>query len=166
MGVLTVMRHGEAEARGPDGDESRALSLQGIRTLQEQCAGLRAIGHTFDAVYCSPLVRTAQTARIVADAICPNHTPTLINALAPGTDPERVVRQLSHRWGEETLVVGHLPDVSYLMGFLTCGDLAGIVAFAPGTMACIDFPALPRAGAGTIRWVLTPTQLARLGTAS
>src|SRR5436853_7070712 len=65
---LYLIRHGIAEERGdrwPD-DAKRPLTEDGIDRLRKEARGLARLGISIDLVLTSPLVRTKQTAEIVA----------------------------------------------------------------------------------------------------
>ena len=161
MPALYLMRHGQAEpaSGGPDAD--RPLTLEGMRNVIDSAAGLLEMGVSFDSVLCSPLERAVQTARALAGAMNLAATPHLLDTLRPGAVAQAVLAAVQRRLGANTLLVGHMPDMSYLAGFLATGQVAGAVAFAPGAMACIDFAATPRPGAGAIGWVMSAEQLIR-----
>lgn len=167
MSTLYIMRHGEAEAPGVEPDAMRALTLRGVRSLQEGSKGLLRLGLRFDLIACSPLVRTKQTADIVRAEMGAPREVEPIDVLRPGARPAKVLEELSDQFGELTgghiLLIGHMPDVSYLAGYTTAGCEVGTVNFNPGTVAAIDFAARPRAEAGALRWVLTLELLVRLG---
>jgi len=76
---LFLIRHGIAEARGdawPD-DNKRPLTERGITRMRKSARALAKLGMTIDVVLTSPLVRTRQTAEIVASAFDPR--PAIVN---------------------------------------------------------------------------------------
>lgn len=69
--TMFVLRHGEAGATikgDPTTDGLRPLTAEGRRHIKALCDWMQANGKVPTAIYCSPLVRTAQTAQILADA--------------------------------------------------------------------------------------------------
>src|SRR6476659_2719557 len=93
---LYLIRHGVAEERGdkwPD-DSKRPLSADGISSMEKAARGLARLGVRVDVLLTSPLVRTRQTAEIVAAEL--EHHPPLVNtdALAPGGDFAGVIAAL------------------------------------------------------------------------
>ena len=70
---LYLVRHGLADERGdswPD-DTKRPLTEEGISSLRKSARGLARAGVSFDVILTSPLVRTRQTADVIASAFDP-----------------------------------------------------------------------------------------------
>src|SRR4030095_12070306 len=83
---LYLMRHGSAGERGnawPD-DGKRPLSENGMTRMRKSMRGLAEAGLTIDVVLTSPLVRTRQTAEIVAAGLQPRPAGLALDSLAPG----------------------------------------------------------------------------------
>ena len=83
---LYLIRHGLAAERGetyPD-DTKRPLINEGVQKLRKEAKALLALDVTFDVILTSPLVRTRQTADIIASAF--RTPPPIVNmpSLAPG----------------------------------------------------------------------------------
>lgn len=154
---LYLIRHGVAEVQGdawPD-DTKRPLSEEGMSRLRKSTRGLAALGLSFDVVLTSPLVRTRQTADIVASAFDPRPPIVSADALAPGGSVQAVLADLEKQSRRKRIaLVGHEPDI---------GELAARLAgsrhpfeFKKGAVCRIDVATLPAAGPGTLRWFLTP----------
>ncbi len=65
---LYLIRHGVAAERGenyPD-DTKRPLTNEGVQKLRKEARALLELDITFDVILTSPLVRTRQTAEVVA----------------------------------------------------------------------------------------------------
>ncbi|HUR33384.1 MAG TPA: histidine phosphatase family protein, partial [Vicinamibacterales bacterium] len=78
MVELYLIRHAVAEERGdrwPD-DAKRPLSDDGVTRMRKAAKGLVRLGLRLDVVLASPLVRTRQTAEIVAAAF--EHSPPIV----------------------------------------------------------------------------------------
>jgi phosphohistidine phosphatase len=163
MPSLYIMRHGPAEAGFGGADAERALSFEGMRVVTDAAAGLRAFGVRFDRVITSPLVRCVQTGAALCAVIEVAETPVQTDLLCPGAQPDAVIEGLRNSFGEHTVLIGHMPDVSYLTGFLVSGQACAAVVFSPATVACVEFAGTPRPGAGALRWVMPPEQLIRQG---
>jgi phosphohistidine phosphatase len=171
MVSVLVMRHGEAESPGRGDDAERALTPRGIETLTLAARGAKTLGLAIAQIYCSPLLRTRQTAEICQRGL--GGPIDVLEVLRPGGAPEEVATAVetwatdpqapAERRTQSILLVGHMPDVSHVVGYYVAADAPGIVAFAPGSLACVEFPGRPRAAAGALRWVLTVEQLGRLG---
>jgi phosphohistidine phosphatase len=160
---LYVIRHGIAENRGeawPD-DTKRPLTDEGIDRLQKAARGLSRMGVSFDVVLTSPLVRTRQTAEILAAEFAPRPPVVHVDALAPGGAHAALVAELEkHVRRRRIAIVGHEPGVGEL-----AGRLAGVrhpLEFKKGAICRIDVDTLPPRGDGTLRWFLTPKVLKNL----
>jgi len=154
---LYLIRHGVAAARGdkwPD-DTKRPLTDDGIQKLRRVARGLVRLGVRIDVVVTSPLVRTRQTAELVAGAFDPR--PHIINAdsLAPGGSHAAILADLEkHARRTHIAIVGHEPGIGELAARLIGSRHA--LTFKKGAMCRIDVDALPPNGPGDLRWFLTP----------
>src|SRR5204862_5897048 len=93
---IYLIRHGIAETRGdawPD-DAKRPLSEDGMSRMKKEARGLARLNVSFDVILTSPLVRTRQTAEIVAAAL--DARPPIVNveSLAPGGSYNALVADL------------------------------------------------------------------------
>jgi phosphohistidine phosphatase len=161
---LYLIRHGLAEEHGdawPD-DTKRPLTHKGIARLRIEAAALQVLGVTFDQVLTSPLVRTRQTAEIIAEGM-PGKTPvTNCPALAPGGTPGQVLEELGrHSSRKRIALVGHEPGIGEV-----AARLLGVktpVEFKKGSICRIDVATLPPARPGHLRWLATPKMLRVIG---
>lgn len=160
---LYLIRHGIAEERGdawPD-DTKRPLTEEGIDRLRKSSRALERLGVSFDVVLTSPLVRTHQTAEIIASAYSPKPSIVNMDALAPGGSSATVIAELEkHAKKTRIAIVGHEPDIGEL-----AAKLAGIrldLEFKKGAIARIDVDALPPEGPGQLRWFIPPKFLRSL----
>lgn len=113
---LLIVRHGIAEERSPAlPDSERALTDRGRRRLADVLRGLQALGWTVDRLLCSPWVRAAQTAELLAPLSAAAPQPCDDLARRPG--PELLAR-LS---GGSVGLVGHEPWLTQLAGWLVTG---------------------------------------------
>ncbi len=88
---LYLIRHGVAAERGenyPD-DTKRPLTNEGVQKLRKEAKALVALDIIFDVILTSPLVRTRQTAEVIAAAF--RNAPPIVNmaSLAPGSRTTR-----------------------------------------------------------------------------
>jgi phosphohistidine phosphatase len=160
---LYLIRHGIAESRGeawPD-DTKRPLTDQGISRLRRAARGLARLGVSIDVVLTSPLVRTRQTAEIVAAAFTPRPTVVNVDALAPGGTPSALAGELEkHSRRPRILIVGHEPGIGELAAWLV--GMRHPIEFKKGAVCRIDVDSLPPRGAGNLRWLLQPKILRSL----
>ena len=92
---LFFLRHGIAEDQPSKGnrDADRALTKEGIVSMQLSARGMVRIGLQLDHLVSSPLTRAIQTAEIVGKALVLR--PRVEAALAPGFDIAQLRRLLS-----------------------------------------------------------------------
>ena len=160
---LYLIRHGVAEARGdawPD-DGKRPLTERGAARLRKAARALARLGVSIDVVLTSPLVRTRQTADIVAAAFDPRPAVINVAALAPGGTQASVLTELEkHMRRGRIAIVGHEPGIGELAGRLA--GMRHALEFKKGAVCRIDVDTLPPRAAGTLRWFLTPKVLRKL----
>ena len=161
---LYLIRHGVAAERGenfPD-DTKRPLTNDGVQKLRKEAKALLALDITFDVVLTSPLVRARQTAEVIAGAF--RNPPPIVNmpSLAPGGTHNAIIEELSkHHRRRHIALVGHEPGIGELAGRLI--GLRRPLEFKKGAICRIDVAALPPAGSGQLRWMLTPRILRKVG---
>jgi phosphohistidine phosphatase len=163
---LYLVRHAVAyerdPARWPD-DSRRPLTEEGERRFRAACRGLRAVAPDVALVLSSGCVRAWRTAELLhEEAGWP--APVECPALESGHEPPDVLEALRPHAVESVALVGHEPDLSALAAYLLCGPGAPpMVEMKKGGVALLSFPSRPRAGEGTLRWLLTPRLLRALG---
>jgi phosphohistidine phosphatase len=153
---LYLIRHAVAEERGeawPD-DAKRPLSDDGATRMRKAARGLNRLGVTLDVVLTSPLVRTRQTAEIVAAAFDVRPPIVAVESLAPGGSPPALFTDLEKQARRRRIaIVGHEPGIGELAARLTGSRHP--FSFKKGAVCCIEVDALPPAGPGTMRWFMT-----------
>ena len=161
---LLVIRHGSAEDAGPRVDDSRrALTDAGKKEMKQVSAGLSTLVDSVDVIAASPLVRAQETAEIVAKAFDDPPIDTL-EALSPGSDLEAIAEWLrQHSSAKVVAIVGHEPDLGTLVTWLMTGAGNSRVAFSKGGAALLEFQSRVASGGGTLEWLLTRSQLRRIG---
>jgi phosphohistidine phosphatase len=161
---LYLIRHGLAAERGenyPD-DTKRPLTSEGMQKLRKESKALLALDVTFDVILTSPLVRTRQTADIIAAAF--KSPPPVVNmpSLAPGGTHNSIIEELTKQHRRHRIaLVGHEPGIGELAGRLI--GLRRPLEFKKGAICRIDVAALPPAGPGRLRWFLSPRILRMMG---
>jgi phosphohistidine phosphatase len=160
---LYLIRHGLAEERGeawPD-DTKRPLTEEGMTKLRKSARALERLGISFDVIIASPLVRTRQTAELIAAGFEPKPHIVAAESLAPGGSSAAVIADLEkHARRERVALVGHEPGIGELAARLIGSRHA--VPFKKGGVCRIDVASLPPSGPGELRWLLTPKILMRL----
>jgi phosphohistidine phosphatase len=161
---LYLIRHGLAAQGGdsyPD-DAKRPLTQQGVERLKREAEGLVELDVAFDLILTSPLVRARQTADVLAAALPSRPAIVNTNALAPGAGRSAIVDELAeHAQCRRIALVGHEPDIGELAARLIGARTA--IEFKKGAICRIDVQALPPAGPGRLRWLLTPRILRKVG---
>jgi phosphohistidine phosphatase len=161
---LYLVRHGVAAERGKDwpDDSKRPLTPDGISRLRKAARGLTALGVGFDQIVTSPLVRTRQTAEVLAEEMKSKASIVAADALAPAGAPAAVMQEIArHVRKPRVALVGHEPNLGELAAQLI--GARNPLAFKKGGVCRIDFDVLPPKGAGALIWFLTPKILRKLG---
>jgi phosphohistidine phosphatase len=158
---IWILRHAKAEEGGPDTpDEERALTPAARKRMR---AAARAIAHRepkFDAILTSPFVRARQTAEPVAQALGQREDLIETDALSPGSDPKEILRQIEKRRLGRVLVVGHMPHLGSLLGYLLTGRSNTIIEIKKGALARIEFDGETAKPPGSLTLLLSSKALA------
>jgi phosphohistidine phosphatase len=160
------MRHGIAVDRGSAGfsdDTKRPLSPEGKKKMKEIASGLVRLGFDVDWIVTSPLIRSAETAEIVAEELGPGVPRDFCDALRPGGSPEALITSLArHANRKRVLVVGHEPDLSELAARLMGAGRHANLAFKKGGCCLITFDEFPPKSPGQLVWWLTPKLIRKM----
>src|SRR4051812_3566079 len=94
---LYLVRHAIAAERGPEwpDDTKRPLTVRGMSRFKEVVRGLNRLDITVDEIFTSPLVRTRQTADLLAAGLAGKPVIKPLDVLAPGHAPAAVMAQLA-----------------------------------------------------------------------
>ncbi len=159
---LYVLRHAEAEDRGPGvEDGARRLTTRGKTRMREAAQGLQRLGVKFDAMLTSPLARAAETAAIVAAAPPPQVLADLATGVAPA---ELVTAMLPFTRRGDLMIVGHEPQLSELVSLLLTGSLDSVHSqLRKGGCVALEMPGRLDRNDGQLLWMLTQRQLRKMG---
>ena len=160
---LYLVRHGVAAERGPayPDDTKRPLTAKGIAAMRREVKALNVLDVSVDLIISSPLVRTRQTAEILADGLSGKPPVVFSDALAPeGTSGEVVQEVAKHSKHKRIALVGHEPNIGELAARLI--DARTAFEFKKGGVCRIDFETFPQE-TGQLRWLLTPRILKNVG---
>jgi phosphohistidine phosphatase len=153
---LYLIRHAVAEDRSdawPD-DTKRPLSADGIARMRKAVRALPRLDVAFDVILTSPLVRTRQTADIVAGVFADPPPIVEIESLRPGSPFAAITADLEKQSRRGAIaLVGHEPGIGELAARLL--GARPPLAFKKGAIARIDIKSLPPSGQGTLRWFMT-----------
>jgi phosphohistidine phosphatase len=160
---LYLIRHAIAEERGeawPD-DAKRPLSDDGMVRMRKSVRGLARLDVTIDVILTSPLVRTRQTAEIVAAGLDSRPPIVAVESLAPDGSQSAIFADLEKNARKTRIgIVGHEPGIGELAARLIGSRHA--IEFKKGAICRIDVDELPPAGPGDLRWFLPPRFLRAL----
>jgi phosphohistidine phosphatase len=160
---IYLLRHGDAEARGPDGrDATRALTERGRTEVREAARGLARLGVALDVILTSPLTRAQETAAIAAEVLRPADGTHLCQPLdGSGTD-DAVFAAIAAQDARRLMLVGHIPQLPELASVLVWGAPEAALALGKAGLIRIVTAGLPPSARGELRWLLTAEQLARI----
>ncbi len=150
---LWLLRHGEAVPHDSKPDDERELTARGERQSVAAGAGLARLGVEFAAIYTSPKVRAADTAKLAAESL--NADPEIEDVLGDGFEVDDAFELLARHDGDaKVLVVGHNPSFAQVVH-----DLTGArVDFKKGAVAAVRL----RGRQGEVIALLRPRELESL----
>lgn len=150
---LFIVRHGHANWPHWEGrDEDRPLTPEGTRLTRAEGQALARRGLKPDLILHSPLVRTRETAQLIAEALGCLDRLQKSNLLQPGLNYQRLAKLLSEHAQHETLMlVGHAPDVAEVVEKLT----GKVVQFKTGAIAQVEIESPEDAPTGKLVWSAT-----------
>ena len=156
---LVFLRHGVAADRedwkGDDAD--RPLTADGADRTKEVVRGLKALKIKPDVILSSPLLRARETAEIAKKGLITGAKVELAEELAPAASPDRLIARLGdHADKPVVLCVGHEPHISSTISAMVSGKTAAAFDVKKAGACCVRFTGIPKAGAGTLLWLLPP----------
>lgn len=167
------MRHGIAADLGDGGvlkDADRPLTLEGRARMKQAATGIQELDLKFNVILTSPLLRSRQTAEVVAEVLDLQHKVKTLESLAPGRwhiegagKHAEIFLELGAYQFDRALLVGHMPDLSELASFLLTGNRNLNIEFKKGSICAIELASLPPRGPGLLRWLMAPKHLRLLG---
>ena len=134
--ILYLVRHGEAG--GASTDAARPLTEHGRREIVKVAREAARRGVRVDAIRHSRRLRAEQSAALIAESL-DAAAATAISGLDPGDDVVPIAVEIQEDGVESLMLVGHLPFMGCLAGFLLTGDEdRAPVSFTTATMARLD----------------------------
>jgi len=147
---ITFLRHATAEDRRlaiPDAE--RALVDKGEKQVKRVAAFCRDNGLLPEAIYCSPLLRALQTAKILQTQLIACPEPKIVEWLGMYANQAEIIvelAQLAEQDIEDVWLVGHEPDFSAVIGaLLQTGHDHFVIKKASLTRLEVDFIGEPSA---------------------
>jgi len=152
--MLLLVQHGK---NFPESiDPRKGLTDEGIAEVQRVTDLLKFQGIRVDRILHSGKTRARQTAELLAEALSPTNGVMSETGLGPLDDVASAAKRFSGEAGETALmIVGHLPFLSKLAGYLLFGNPdTGPFQFQNGGVLCLDRPTTD--DPWKIRWALVP----------
>ncbi|MEP6995905.1 MAG: phosphohistidine phosphatase SixA [Acidobacteriota bacterium] len=158
---IWLLRHATAEDRSASGEDAdRTLTEDGHRRAREVARGLAALEPGIELILTSPFPRARQTAEPMARALRLTDHLRETRALEPDSDPARILEEIRDEGAASVLLVGHEPHLGALLGRLIAGRPGLEVPMKKAAVARLSWPG---SGAATLRALLPPKVLERLG---
>jgi phosphohistidine phosphatase len=156
---LVFLRHGLAvdqeEWKGNEAD--RPLTAEGADRTKDVVRGLRTLKVRPDVILSSPLLRARETAEIAKKGLITDAKVELAEELAPAASPDRLIGRLADLADKPVvLCVGHEPHISTTLSAMVSGKMAATFEVKKAGACCIRFTGAPKAGTGTLLWLLPP----------
>jgi len=146
-----LVRHGEAVSS--QSDPKRPLSEQGIADVRKVASFIKPLGISVEHIWHSGKLRAAQTAEILAESISVTKDCSVHNNLGPNDDVAIIADEIE-AYNTNTMIVGHLPFLPYLISLLVTGnETANIIAFDAVSISCLN---RSDPGQWQIEWTITP----------
>lgn len=155
---LIIGRHGEAESIAMTGlDKDRRLTEKGRLDIAKMGGYILQTPLKVTQIYYSPYARTNETATIFSETLHFSGDPIPASELLPGNEYSDLFPKLSKLSNSDTvLIVGHNPDVSYLVSKLIRDvSISRSFIFMPGTTIAINI-AKENFQNGQLLWMISP----------
>jgi len=156
---LYLMQHGEALSKAENPE--RPLNTQGRENVGKVAAFLAQAGVHIEQIRHSGKCRAAETAALMAEVMIPDqrqrqNAVVSVSGLNPNDDVQPVA-DLLRREMNDSMLVGHLPFLNRLAGYLLTGDPERtLVQFKNAGVVCLDY----QQEAWTVAWSVIPELLA------
>jgi phosphohistidine phosphatase len=139
---IYLLRHGIAEDGSPTvHDRDRALTDEGRKRLQRAAATWRKLVESPEVVFVSPLRRAIETAAVFTETLRFSGEPRIEEALVPEAPPALCLSLLEgEAWSgtKSVAVVGHEPNLGYLLGLLLTGHPRQPIPLKKGMLVGVE----------------------------
>jgi len=150
---LFLVQHGQA--RSEVEDPERSLSVAGAEDAEKVARWLGSSDVEIDEIRHSGKRRAEQTASIFGKFLLPRRGIRAVSGLKPMDDVRPVAGAL-HEYDGSLMLVGHLPFMSRLAGFLIAGNPeAEVIRFRNAGVVCLRM----QEGRWGVEWVVVPSLL-------
>jgi phosphohistidine phosphatase len=145
--MIYLLRHGDAEPEGHEGDAARRLTTKGEAQAAAAGRAIAALGLTIDSCVTSPRIRARDTAELACHAL--GIAPEIVDSIGFG---DYDTMDLAAGRGD-MLLVGHEPVLSMEVARLTGARIkmkkGGLAILEPNVLRALLRPAELAAIAGT-----------------
>lgn len=143
---ILLIRHATAEEPANTKmlrDFDRALNSRGTMEAVRMGKYLSSENQSVDAIYTSPALRTAQTAKYIAEQLKIDVDLVEANDSLYGGGPRGYLELVNSipESKKNIIIVGHNPDISFFVEYLTRDDTEGDME--KGTLIVIEFDDIP-----------------------
>lgn len=163
---LLIVRHaiaGDRDEWAKTGrpDAERPLTDEGRARMRENAQALAGLVPKLELLATSPFARAAETAEILRDAF---GKLDVVDApvLAHGKSPAEVCAWLATRPESRLAIVGHEPDLGWLVGWLVLGDRDAALPLKKGGACLVRIDGALAPGGAELKWFLPPKVLRQL----
>jgi phosphohistidine phosphatase len=155
---LYILRHGEAAEHGDPRykENERPLTPKGVQRSKQLAHALRKMEIRFDRILSSPLVRSRQTAEIVARGM--DMPVEFTEALGPSGSMKALVEQIGdlRPVPASVVLVGHEPYLSGFISLLCIGGPDLPIKLKKGALCRLEVERLICGKCGTLEWLVQP----------
>ncbi|MEK9672633.1 MAG: phosphohistidine phosphatase SixA [Rhodospirillaceae bacterium] len=156
---LYLVRHGMALTK--EENANRPLSPQGQKDIDRMASFLGRAGVRVSRVIHSEILRAQQTAMALSKVVGPGMIVEEMKDIKPNSRLDTLV-SAANQWPDDTTVCGHDPFMSRIASYFLCGDAdAGVIAFDPGAVACLERDPIitEHGGHWSLLWHVSPVLL-------
>jgi phosphohistidine phosphatase len=148
---LYLLRHGDYLQH----DKSQGLSPKGKNQIRSVANLLSNLGITFDVIISSQKKRALETTAIVAQKIHFSLDDIIqTDSLNPSTPAEEAVSFIQNFSNKQSvLVVGHLPCLNEIAGYILAKEAQLMIRFDQGTICKLQFESFKSANS-ELTWVI------------
>lgn len=126
-----------AEAKSKEEDSKRPLSAKGRQNAEAVASLASKLDFDVIRIFNSGKTRTIETADIFGDVLKPTKGVAAISGLGP-LDDVKPVAEILIKEGEDVILVGHLPFMAKMAGYLLTGDPeTNVVKFQNAGIVCL-----------------------------
>jgi len=162
---LYLVRHGEASPVSGTmrRDADRTLTSRGEEDVSLFGDVLARVDGGITVILTSPLVRAAQTARIIASRLPGQPAVKTTANLSPGFRAQSFLAELAAiDTAAGVVAVGHQPDLGEFLSILLTEDQSAAFELPPGAAVRISYHSSNSVHDATLHWLLTPEILHKI----